>query len=94
MRGPFSGDCWPGKSLWIDFFSREGSDYWANLFNYESFRGTSQNYGAWIDMNEPSVFDGPEGILPKKVLHSINGTDRHHRDVHNAYGHLMAQATY
>ena len=45
-------------------------------------------------MNEPSVFDGPEGTLPKNTLHKIDGEDEYHRDVHNTYGHLMARATY
>lgn len=43
-------------------------------------------YGAWIDMNEPSVFEVPESTLPKNATHYINGEARLHRDVHNAYG--------
>lgn len=46
-------------------------------------------------MNEPSVFDGPEGTLPKNVLHYIDAeTKVYHRDVHNMYGVLMTKATY
>lgn len=48
-------------------------------------------------MNEPSVFDGPEGTLPKHAIHVLadnNATKVLHRDVHNAYGALMAKATY
>jgi alpha 1,3-glucosidase len=48
-------------------------------------------------MNEPSVFNGPEGTLPKSskhVLNDANVTQVLHRDVHNAYGLLMARATY
>jgi alpha 1,3-glucosidase len=80
--------------MWIDYFSKDAREFWADLYSYNFFRGTNSNYGVWIDMNEPSVFDGPEGTLPKNTLHSIDGVDVYHRDVHNAYGLMMAKATY
>jgi alpha 1,3-glucosidase len=44
----------------------------------------------WIDMNEPSVFDGPELTIPRDALHyKADGTAVQHKDVHNAYGRLM-----
>jgi len=27
-RGNFYGMCWPGKSVWIDFFSTEAKNFW------------------------------------------------------------------
>jgi alpha-glucosidase len=54
----------------------------------------------WIDMNEPSVFSGPEGTIPKSALHAIyTEGDRkylrvNHGEVHNAYGLMMAKATF
>lgn len=48
-------------------------------------------------MNEPSVFNGPEGTLPKSTKHVLandQGTQVYHRDVHNAYGLMMSKATY
>lgn len=46
-------------------------------------------------MNEPSVFGGPEGTMPKHVMHMLaDGTKIPHRDVHNAYGLMMSKATY
>jgi alpha-glucosidase len=51
-------------------------------------------HGSWIDMNEPSVFDGPEASLPKNTVHRIDGKKVAHRNVHNAYGLMMTQATY
>jgi alpha-glucosidase (family GH31 glycosyl hydrolase) len=51
-------------------------------------------YGSWIDMNEPTVFNGPEGSMPKNTIHRVNGKEVRHRDVHNAYGLMMTQATY
>ena len=51
-------------------------------------------------MNEPSVFSGPEMTLPKSTLHTLYGDDGitkynvYHREIHNAYGLMMAKATY
>lgn len=48
-------------------------------------------------MNEPSVFSGPEGTMPKTNRHLL-ADDKPlqvlHRDVHNVYGLLMTMATY
>jgi alpha-glucosidase (family GH31 glycosyl hydrolase) len=40
----------------------------------------------WNDMNEPSVFNGPEVTMPKDCLH-YGGYE--HRDVHNMYGMMV-----
>ena len=40
----------------------------------------------WNDMNEPSVFNGPEVTMPKDCLH-YGGFE--HRDVHNLYGFMV-----
>jgi hypothetical protein len=49
-------------------------------------------------MNEPSVFEGPDGTLPKNTLHRIDYISGenyiYHRDIHNAYGLLMTRSTY
>lgn len=48
-------------------------------------------------MNEPSVFDGPEGTMSKTAVHLLADKDRTkvlHRDVHNAYGLFMTKATH
>lgn len=37
----------------------------------------------WNDMNEPSVFDGPEKTMPKDAVH-YGGVE--HRELHNLYG--------
>lgn len=57
--------------------------------------GSSDIYGYWIDMNEPSVFDAEEQTLPRDSIH-IDAKNRslEHRNLHNAYGLLMAQTTY
>lgn len=37
----------------------------------------------WNDMNEPSVFDGPEQTMPK---HAVHHGGWEHRELHNLYG--------
>jgi len=44
----------------------------------------------WNDMNEPSVFNGPEVSMPKDAQ-NLNGLE--HREWHNLYGIYMQMAT-
>ncbi|CDW73021.1 cre-aagr-4 protein [Stylonychia lemnae] len=67
----FVGDCWPGKSVWIDYLNDKANEYWRSLYQYDKFKGTNKLFGYWVDMNEPS-----------------------HKDLHNAYGLLMAKQSY
>jgi alpha-glucosidase len=51
--------------------------------------------GIWNDMNEPSVFDGPESTMPDDNIHRGGGAlprDSHLR-YHNVYGMLMVKAS-
>ncbi len=83
--------------MWIDFLNSRGRDYWASLYSYSAFAGTDSNFHIWIDMNEPSVFTGPEGTMPKTNRHVISLKEPLqvlHRDVHNVYGLLMTMATH
>ena len=41
-----------------------------------------ENLYTWNDMNEPSVFNGPEVTMHKDAMHGA----WEHRDVHNMYG--------
>ncbi|KAH8887369.1 hypothetical protein GQ53DRAFT_844236 [Thozetella sp. PMI_491] len=87
----FEGWCWPGSSHWIDAFNPAASKWWATLFKYDSFKGTMENTWIWNDMNEPSVFNGPETTMPKDNLHH-GGWE--HRDVHNLNGMTFHKATH
>ncbi|KAI8837590.1 glycoside hydrolase superfamily [Chytridium lagenaria] len=53
----FEGWCWPARQ------------YWAELFKYENYDGSTEALYTWNDMNEPSVFNGPEITMPKDNLH-------------------------
>ncbi|CDW76776.1 neutral alpha-glucosidase ab [Stylonychia lemnae] len=91
----FTGFCWPGDSVWIDFLNPIAQEFWMSQYLYNNFKGTNDLFDIWIDMNEPSVFNQDETIMPKHNLHVLsNDKTVLHRDVHNAYGLLMSMATY
>ena len=87
----YEGWCWPGSSHWVDCFNPAAIDWWKGLFKYNAFKGTASNTFIWNDMNEPSVFNGPETTMPKDNLHHGNWE---HRDVHNINGMTLVNATY
>ncbi|KAF2021384.1 glycoside hydrolase family 31 protein [Aaosphaeria arxii CBS 175.79] len=87
----YEGWCWPGSSMWIDCFNPAAITWWKTLFKYDSFKGTLSNTFIWNDMNEPSVFNGPETTMPKDNVH-FGGWE--HRDVHNINGMTFHNATY
>ncbi|KAH8803199.1 putative glucosidase 2 subunit alpha [Xylogone sp. PMI_703] len=87
----YEGWCWPGSSHWVDCFNPAAIKWWIGLFKYDKFKGTLPNLFIWNDMNEPSVFNGPETTMPKDNLHHGNWE---HRDVHNLNGMTFHNATY
>lgn len=88
---PYEGWCWPGNSHWIDCFNPAANTWWATLFAYKKYTGSSSNLFIWNDMNEPSVFSGPETTMPKDNIH--HGAWEH-RDVHNLNGLTFHNATF
>ncbi|OJJ48506.1 hypothetical protein ASPZODRAFT_140796 [Penicilliopsis zonata CBS 506.65] len=87
----YEGWCWPGSSHWVDCFNPAAIKWWVNLFKYDNFKGTLPNVFIWNDMNEPSVFNGPETTMPKDNMHYGNWE---HRDVHNVNGLTLVNATF
>ncbi|KAK3945149.1 2 subunit alpha glucosidase [Diplogelasinospora grovesii] len=87
----FEGWCWPGSSHWIDAFNPAARAWWASLFQYSHYKGSMENTWIWNDMNEPSVFNGPETTMPKDNIHH-GGWE--HRDVHNLNGMTFHNATH
>ena len=86
----FEGKCWPGKSIWIDTFSKLGGSTWGQLLKDFIPKGI-KNLNIWNDMNEPSVFGGPETTAPRDLLHAGGFEER---AVHNLYGMTVHQSTY
>ncbi|PNS21092.1 hypothetical protein CAC42_3430 [Sphaceloma murrayae] len=87
----YEGWCWPGSSHWIDAFNEKARKWWASLYQYANFPHSRPNMWLWNDMNEPSVFNGPETTMPKDNIHH-GGWE--HRDVHNLNGMTFHNATY
>lgn len=86
----FDGWCWAGSSSYIDYLAPTAREFWASRFCAAKYPHFGPSLHTWVDMNEPSVFNGPEGTLPKHALHA-GGWE--HRDVHNVYGILSMAAT-
>jgi alpha 1,3-glucosidase len=63
-------------------------DYWAAQFAFDKYQGSTPSLYTWNDMNEPSVFNGPEITMQKDNLHH---NDVEHRDVHNMYGFYLVR---
>ncbi|CAH1961001.1 unnamed protein product [Acanthoscelides obtectus] len=78
----YEGWCWPGSSSYLDFYDPKVVDYYKGLYAFDKFKGTTDDVYIWNDMNEPSVFNGPEITMPKDCIHHGNWE---HRDIHNEY---------
>jgi alpha 1,3-glucosidase len=65
-------------------------DWWADQFAFDQYEGTTPSMYFWNDMNEPSVFNGPEVTMHKDNKH-FGGFE--HRDVHNIYGMWQQAST-
>lgn len=88
----FEGWCWPGTSLYPDFTDPKMRDYWGSQFALDKYKGTNADLYVWNDMNEPSVFNGPEVTMPRDAVHPHGMVE--HRDVHNMYGYYVHRATF
>ncbi|KAH9944606.1 alpha-glucosidase [Amylocystis lapponica] len=92
----YEGWCWSGSSAWVDGFNPASWDWWKTLFKTvqegESWTWTDSTLDTyiWNDMNEPSVFNGPEISMPRDNIH-YGGWE--HRDVHNINGMLFHNMT-
>ncbi|KAG8844242.1 hypothetical protein FRB91_002752 [Serendipita sp. 411] len=95
-QGEYEGWCWPGSSAWVDYFNPASWEWWKGLFKLTGNDGdfhwsqSTNDVYIWNDMNEPSVFNGPEITMPKTNLHH-GGWE--HRDIHNINGMLFHAAT-
>ncbi len=88
----FNGDVWPGACAFPDFTRPETCAWWGGL--YKDFMALGID-GVWNDMNEPSIFGGPDGTMPEDNLHRGGGElpAGSHLRYHNIYGLLMVKAS-
>ncbi|KAM4722522.1 neutral alpha-glucosidase AB isoform 4-T4 [Rhinophrynus dorsalis] len=87
----YEGWCWPGSAAYPDFTNPDMRNWWSSMFSYDQYEGSMENLFIWNDMNEPSVFNGPEVTMHKDAVH-WGGWE--HRDVHNLYGVYVQRATF
>ena len=87
----FDGWCWPGSSSYPDYTSPKVRDWWASQFAYSKYVGSTKHLFTWNDMNEPSVFNGPE-VSMKKDVKNLDGVE--HREWHNLYGFFVFYYRY
>lgn len=80
----YENTVWPGTSVFPDFTKEEVRTWWGGNIKKLLDAGIR---GIWNDMNEPASFSGP---LPDDVAFAGGS----HAEIHNVYGHLMAEATY
>ncbi|KAK2826683.1 hypothetical protein Q5P01_020897 [Channa striata] len=86
----YKGSCWPGESSYLDFSNPDTRAWYSRCFGLNKYKGSTPSLFLWNDMNEPSVFGGPEQTMPKDMVH-FGGWE--HRDLHNLYGFYQHMAT-
>ena len=69
-RQDFDGWCWPGQSSYLDFTDESVREWWASRFALDKYEGSTLDLYTWNDMNEPSVFNGPE-VRSVRVVYTI-----------------------
>ncbi len=89
---PFVGNVWPGPCHFPDFTRPEVRLWWATLYKDYMAQGID---GVWNDMNEPSVFGGPETSMPADNYHKGGDgtTPSSHLRYHNVFGMNMVRAS-
>ena len=88
--GEYDGWCWPGSSGYLDFTADATRGWWADQFALDKYKGSTLSLYTWNDMNEPSVFNGPE-VSMHKDARALSGAE--HREWHNLYGFYQTMAT-
>nr|XP_019953748.1 PREDICTED: neutral alpha-glucosidase C-like [Paralichthys olivaceus] len=86
----YVGSCWPGESCYLDFSRPDTRAWYSRCFALDKYKGSTPSLFLWNDMNEPSVFSGPEQTMPKDAVH-YGGWE--HRELHNLYGFYQHMAT-
>jgi alpha-glucosidase len=92
----FVGIVWPGPAVFPDFTRAQTREWWGGLYHQFVQDGVA---GFWNDMNEPSVFDGPDKTMPLNTVHRIEEPGfitrtATHAEIHNIVGLENARATY
>ncbi|MDV2994543.1 MAG: Oligosaccharide 4-alpha-D-glucosyltransferase [Chroococcidiopsis sp. SAG 2025] len=83
---------WAGAMAFPDFTNPKVRAWWSRQYAYLLDVGVA---GFWHDMNEPAAFvSWGDPSLPQVAQHCLEGRGGDHREAHNVYGLLEAQAAY
>jgi len=93
----YEGPVWPSQagehpnSVFPDFSNPTAREWWGGLYRGLLDVGVA---GIWNDMDEPSVFDTPNGTMPGDVIFNNEGQPAASLEIHNVYGQLMSRSTF
>ena len=87
----YTGWCWPGDSRYPDFTNPKMRQFWSEQFKFDKYDQSTKDLFIWNDMNEPSVFNGPEVSMPISNIHENN---IRHNEIHNIYGYYVHESTF
>ncbi|KAM4829654.1 neutral alpha-glucosidase C isoform 3-T3 [Thomomys bottae] len=79
-----------GLSSYLDFTNPKVREWYSGLFAFSAYQESTDILFVWNDMNEPSVFKGPELTMQKNAIHH-GGWE--HRELHNIYGLYQQMST-
>ncbi|PSB09897.1 alpha-glucosidase [filamentous cyanobacterium CCP2] len=83
---------WAGRMVFPDFTNPKVRAWWSRQYAYLLDVGVA---GFWHDMNEPAAFVlWGDHTLPSMAQHCLEGRGGDHREAHNVYGLLEAEAAY
>ncbi|TVR70657.1 MAG: glycoside hydrolase [Spirochaetaceae bacterium] len=94
--GPvYTGQVWPGESVFPDFFRSDTRQWWAEWHRVLFDAGVA---GIWNDMNEPADFSGDmylrvDFTVPDDLVAGRGGDRCSFGVVHNGYANGMNEAT-
>ena len=90
-NAPYVGRVWPGDCVFPDTLTDKGFIWWSDKCSDFVKRGID---GIWLDMNEPSIFGGPDHTMPKDNWHCVDSKYKgQHSKYHNLYGYSICKAT-
>jgi alpha-glucosidase len=84
----YVGTVWPGNAVFPNFSDSAVRTWWGSKLKTALFDNGVD--GIWNDMNEPSVFNGPDGTAPLDVMFGDVQSDA----FHNIFAHEENHATY
>ena len=92
----YIGHCWPGSSYYGDFINYEKLlEVYKEFYKNEDYFMKFNNFGTWVDMNEPAVFDDKyEKSMPRTNIHFDGKQKVEHREIHNIYGYYYQKVAF